>query len=123
MTEVDKILAVENHNSCVEACERSKKIYKRECKKMDDLLIQYHLMDNIDGKKDFGIELIKQKSEVEFRYESMQHMIKCYCDKVFDGTMMKKQLFSLINEELIQKAMSPARLTRHLELGGDIEDF
>jgi hypothetical protein len=123
MTEVDKIMKVESHNSCVESCERSKKVYKRECKKMDDLLIQYHLMDNIDGKKDFGIEIMKQKSEVEFRYEALQHMIECYGDRVFDGTMIKKQRFSLINEELIQKAMSPARLMRHLELGGDIEDF
>jgi hypothetical protein len=123
MTEVDKIMAVENNNLCVNARERSKKVYKIECKKMDDLLIQYHQTNNIDDKRILYGDFVKQKNEVEFRYESMQHMIKCYEDKVFDGTMMKKQRFSLINEELIQKAMSPARLTRHLELGGDIEDF
>jgi hypothetical protein len=123
MTEVDKILAVENHNYRVRMLERSKKKYISECKKMDDLLIQYHLMDNIDEKNDFAIEFIKQKVEVDFRYESMENSIKSDGDKVFDGTMMKKQRFSLINEELIQKAMSPARLMKHLELGGDIEDF
>jgi DNA mismatch repair ATPase MutS len=36
---------------------------------------------------------------------------------------IKIQRFSMINEELIRKAMCPARLVRHLELGGDIDDF
>ena len=32
-----------------------------------------------------------------------------------------KFLLDLLEEELIQKAVSPARLIRHLQLGGDIE--
>jgi hypothetical protein len=123
MTEVDEILKVECNNNKVGMLERSKKMYKRECKKMDDLLIQYHKINNIDEKNDFATEFIKQKSEVEFRYEGMQHFIKNYGDVVFDGSMIQKNRFALINEELIQKAMSPARLMKHLELCGDIEDF
>lgn len=50
MKEVDIILAVENNNSSVESVEKSKNIYKIACKKMDDLLVEYHLIDNIDEK-------------------------------------------------------------------------
>lgn len=40
---------------------------------------------------------------------------------VFDASVIKKSRFVQINEGLIQKAMSPARLMRYLELGGGVE--
>ena len=123
MKEVDMIMAVENHNYRVKACEKSKKRYKTECKKMDDLVIQYHQLVNTDEKNDFAIKFIIQKNEVETSYDIMMLSIKRDGDKLFDPSMIKKNRFALINEELIQKAMSPSRLEKHLELGGDIEDF
>ena len=123
MKEVDIIMAVENHNFMVKACEKSKKWYKTECKKMDDLLIQYHQLVNTDEKSDFAIKFIRQKNEVETSYDIMMSNIMRNGDKLFDPSMIKKNRFALINEELIQKAMRPSRLEKHLELGGDIEDF
>lgn len=107
VTEVDKILAVESNNYSVRCVKKSKIRYERECKKKDDLLIQYHLMNNIDEEIDFAIEFMEQD-------------IRIFGNKVFDGSMITKNTFALINEELIQKAMS--HLIRHLELGGDSED-
>ena len=123
MKEVDIILAVENNNSLVKSVETSKKIYKIACKKMDDLLVEYHLIDNIDEKNNFAIQFSRQQIEVEITYQKMEQNIRLFGNRVFDASMIKKNRFSLINEELIQKAMSPSRLEKHLELGGDIEDF
>ena len=123
MEEVDIILAVENNNFRLKACEKSKNIYKTECKKMDDLLIQYHQLVNVDEQNDFAIHFMIQKNKVETSYDIMMSSIMRDGDKVFDPSMIKKKKIALINEELIQKAMSPSRLEKHLELGGDIGDF
>jgi hypothetical protein len=63
-------------------------------------------------KRDFGCD-IDEEDCYESKY--LSHEIKSF--------VLKKKQMEIINEELIQKAMSPARLMRHLELGGDIEDF
>ena len=123
MTEVENIMRVENNNFCVRMCEKSKIRYERECKKMDDLLIQYYQLDNLDEKIDLLGAISSQHGHTLIEYDFMMGVIRRDGDKVYDTSMLKKRRFSLINEELIQKAMSPARLTRHLELGGDIEDF
>jgi hypothetical protein len=67
-------------------------------------------------KRDFWSD-IEGKDCYEDCYESKYLL---YEIKTF---MLKKKQMGIINEELIQKAMSPKRLARHLELGGDIEDF
>ena len=123
MTEVDNIIRVENHNLCVKLRDDYKRRYEIGCKKMDDLLIEYHQTDNIDRKQQLMGGIMSQRGNTLLDYEIMMGGIKRDGDKVYDPSMLKKRRFSLINEELIQKAMSPARLTRHLELGGDIDDF
>ena len=123
MTEVDNIIRVENHNLCVKMCEKSKIRYESECKKMDDLLIQYHQLDNLDEKNNLLGHFFSLQGNINSLYFAMMSEIRQNGDKVYDPSMLKKRRFSLINEELIQKTMSPARLARHLELGGDIEDF
>ena len=69
MKEVHIILAVENNNFRFKACEKSKKIYKTECKKMDDLLIQYHQLVNVDEQNDYAIQFMTQKNKVETTYD------------------------------------------------------
>ena len=123
MKEVDDILAVEGNNWGVIVCERSKKWYNIECKKMDDLLVKYHQTDDAIEKNSFLGKIRTQKNDTVQAYDSMIQDIKSYGDRVFDPIMMQKYKLNIVNEELIQKAMSPARLMRHLELGGDIEDF
>ena len=114
MTEVDNIIRVERNNGCVQMCDNSKKMYERECKKMDDLLIQYHQLDNIGEKNDFYLKIVTQRLNVVNFYEDMMSTIRIWGNLVFDPSMMQKNKLTIINEELIQKAMSPARLTRHL---------
>ena len=123
MKEVDVILAVKNNNGLEKSVEKSKNMYKIACKKMDDLLVEYHLIDNIDEKNTFAIEFMRRQIEVEITCKNMEQNIRIFGNRVFDASMIKKNRFSLINEELIQKAMSPSRLEKHLELGGDMEDF
>ena len=123
MKEVDVILAVKNNNGLEKSVEKSKNMYKIACKKMDDLLVEYHLIDNIDEKNNFAIEFMRRQIEVEITCKNMEQNIRIFGNRVFDASMIKKNRFSLINEELIQKAMSPSRLEKHLELGGDMEDF
>ena len=123
MKEVDVILAVEINNGLEKSVEKSKNIYKIACKKMDDLLVEYHLIDNIDEKNTFAIEFMRRQIEVEITCKNMEQNIRIFGNRVFDASMIKKNRFSLIIEELIQKAMSPSRLEKHLELGGDMEDF
>ena len=91
MKEVDNILTVENHNYWVKMCETFKKKYKTECKKMDDLLIQYHQLVNIDEKNDFAIKFIIQKDVVEKTYNIMMSSIMRDGDKVFEPSMIKKK--------------------------------
>ena len=71
MKEVDIILAVENHNNIVKMCENSKKRYNTKCKKMDDLLIQYHQLDNMDEKIDFSSQIILHMKTVVMAYDNM----------------------------------------------------
>ena len=123
MTEVEHIIRVETNNFCVKLCDDSKKTYAIECKKMDDLLIEYHQTDNIERKQHLSGDIMTQKGYVILHYEMMLGHISRNGDMVYDTSMIKKKRFSIINEELIQKAMSPARLARHLQLGGDTDDF
>ena len=86
------------------------------------------------------LKMIEVKDSIEnekytygFIYPSQENIniLKCDVFRLHEKYLLlemiygfiKKNRFALINEELIQKAMSPARLMRHLELGGDIEDF
>ena len=92
MKEVHIILAVENNNFRFKACEKSKKIYKTECKKMDDLLIQYHQLVNVDEQNDYAIQFMTQKNKVETTYDIiMMSSIMRDGDKVFEPSMIKKK--------------------------------
>ena len=99
-----------------------KKYYKLLCDKLDLLFLELEKTNNRDEIDNFITVVIDpHRAEMERVFigiDSDEMWINEY-----DNSIYKKNQFALINEELIQKAMSPARLMRHLELGGDIEDF
>ena len=90
MKEVDIIMVIENNNFSVIECEESKKTYEIECKKMDDLLIQYHQLVNIYEKNAFYYaHIISQRNSVEMTYFFMMSCIRRNGDKIFDTSMIQ----------------------------------
>lgn len=91
------------------------------CEKLDDIFLKYHKLVDADEKNDFSYRIKIEKRNRFVAYDSMMLQVWISGDVVFDASVIKKSRFVQINEGLIQKAMSPARLMRYLELGGGVE--
>ena len=99
-----------------------KRYYKLLCDKLDILFLELEKINNPNEIDNFiTVVLDLHRADMERVFIGI-HSDEMWINE-YDNSIYKRNQFSLINEELIQKAMSPARLMRHLELGGDIEDF
>jgi hypothetical protein len=123
MTEIDNMLEIVNNNFNVLCREDAKKRYSSLCKKTDDFLLEHsqkkEAIYDIDA---FGI-LTKHKQDIQHSYEYMIFTEKYYGKLKYNFENVKKNKMKIIMEELIMKALHPNRLIRHIELGGDIDDF
>lgn len=92
MNEIEKIIAIELNNMKVRWVKDSKIRYEKNCKDMDDLVIEYKQTNDIDGRSLFLHKITKLKGELEQSHKSLKLEIERYGHIHFDDSMFSKEV-------------------------------